>query len=110
MAELLPCPFCGNENIQWWETDSETNRFQIVCMRCFNGTDECRTEKIAIEKWNTRKPMERIVEQLEEEIDPYYFLEPSWETREVRTNKHKGFCDGICKAIKIVKGGVDNAE
>lgn len=64
----------------------------------------------AIEKWNTRKPMDRIVEQLEEILKPkeFYFC---------RVNK--GACnhledDIICmdcaiqKAIEIVKaGGVD---
>ena len=64
--ELLPCPFCGCKDVQFWEADNEMNRFQIVCMQCFNGTDICVSEKVTIEKWNTRKPIDRIVEQLTE--------------------------------------------
>lgn len=55
--KLKPCPFCGYKNIQFWETDNDTYRFQIVCMQCFNGTDKCISKEIAIERWNTRKPM-----------------------------------------------------
>ena len=68
-TKLKPCPFCGCKNIQFWETDNDTHRFQIVCMQCFNGTDECISEEVAIEKWNTRKPMANIVEKLEEKTE-----------------------------------------
>lgn len=64
--KLKPCPFCSCKNIQFWETDNDTHRFQIVCMQCFNGTDECISEEVAIEKWNRRTPMDNIVEKLEE--------------------------------------------
>ena len=52
-----------------------------------------------IERWNTRKPMERIVEQLEEERKFVLF--------EMEEPK---MCAGVERAIEIVKGGVDNAE
>ena len=105
--KLLPCPFCGGE-LKFSEI-----LHIAICNECdaHIGFPKLSSNKSkVINAINTRKPMERIVEQLEKEIDPYYSLEPSWETREVRTNKHKGFCDGICKAIKIVKGGVEDAN
>ena len=105
--KLLPCPFCGGE-AEFCKGDWIGKEYWVKCTKCICKTSLSNNYNEPIKAWNTRKPMERIVEQLEKEIDPYYFLEPSWETREVRTNKHKGFCDGICKAIKIVKGGVDN--
>ena len=83
--KLKPCPFCGCINIQFWEADNDTHRFQIVCMQCFNGTDECISEEVAIEKWNTRKPMANIVEKLEEE---------SYETTDT-------VCGGRFKAIRL---------
>ena len=83
--KLKPCPFCGCKNIQFWEADNDTHRFQIVCMQCFNGTDECISEEVAIEKWNTRKPMANIVEKLEEE---------SYETTDT-------VCGGRFKAIRL---------
>lgn len=64
--ELLPCPFCGSDRVDFWDTESTDHPYQIICIRCCNGTDRCRTEEIAIKKWNTRKPMERIVARLEE--------------------------------------------
>lgn len=64
MADLKPCPFCGGR-ADWWETESDTHRFQIVCVECCCGTDECVTEEVALKRWNTRKPMEAVVEKLE---------------------------------------------
>lgn len=66
MADLLKCPFCGGR-ADWWETESDTHRFQIVCVECCCGTDECVTEEVALKRWNARKPMEAVVAELEKE-------------------------------------------
>ena len=79
--KLLPCPFCGGEA----RLDTEMSRrcliIRIKCKSChakiagycadigdeekaLTNIDDC-TEK-AVKCWNTRKPMERIVERLEE--------------------------------------------
>ena len=67
--KLLPCPFCGEE--------AELNRtifkgremYSVSCKHKFDctiGTTFLRESKEeAIKLWNTRKPMERIVERLE---------------------------------------------
>lgn len=67
--KLLPCPFCGGEAIL--ETDKIGNEQKLYYVSC---KDDCitqygysSTKEYAIEKWNTRKPIERIVERLEEE-------------------------------------------
>lgn len=73
--KLLPCPFCGRE-----ATTSEKEGIKNIphgwgwigcrCCRVFmNYSHGNRGKQLAIEAWNTRKPMERIVEQLEEEIE-----------------------------------------
>ena len=68
--KLLSCPFCGGEAI--------LDREDIFCDYCHlsmkiddrlynreaENYEEARTQ--AIEAWNTRKPMDRIVEKLEE--------------------------------------------
>ena len=108
-TKLKPCPFCGCSNIQFWETDNDTHRFQIVCMQCFNGTDECISEEVAIEKWNCRRPMANIVEKLEEE------KEKAQEEMEECIFKGLPYHDstegkviGINKAINMVKQEINN--
>ena len=67
MSELKRCPFCGGENIKYTYIDWAD---VIRCYGCgaamttpmdFDGN---RKEKLK-NKWNTRKPMERILERLE---------------------------------------------
>lgn len=78
-VKLLPCPFCGGEaNVSY------NTKFGFVPW-CNN--EECilnestkgyKTEE-AIKLWNTRKPMERIIERLEKlphaEDDCFMWLE-----------------------------------
>jgi Lar family restriction alleviation protein len=63
--KLLPCPFCGSDDVGFWNTEDRVYPFQIRCLIYFNGTNEEQTKEEAIESWNTRKPMERIAEQIE---------------------------------------------
>lgn len=78
----LPCPFCGGE-AEFYRTPVKTKNggwCDSVVVRCKEC--EARTGRIlynsqkhpndeeydeAANAWNTRKPMERIVEQLKEE-------------------------------------------
>lgn len=68
--KLLPCPFCGGEAIQEtgerivWYDESE----EFECVHCTNckASVEGKTVEEVIKAWNTRKPMERIAERLEE--------------------------------------------
>lgn len=115
MSELKCCPFCGCNNIQFWETDNDTHRFQIVCMQCFNGTDECISEEVAIEKWNTRTPMSNIVEKLEELKKEDVCMETSCtECKEkYKNNSKKDRYEPmqklvLDKAINIVKQEINN--
>ena len=97
--KLLPCPFCGGEAVVLSYDNGFNNWFQVVCKECNvsqTGSDNW-TKNNAIEHWNTRKPMERIVEQLEEIKGRY-------------SKEEFGIRGIIQKAIEIVKGGVDNAE
>ena len=57
------CPCCGS--------DAEMNGYKLHWVECTNeacgiGTKACDTEEEALAIWNTRRPMERIVERLEE--------------------------------------------
>lgn len=104
---LLRCPFCdGEAEIKWvpWTEISESSGAYVLNVNhsphCFirnadglidgRMTDSCK-ERI-IKAWNTRKPMERIVEKLEKQIylNGYEPVNLGW-------NK------AILKAIEIVK-------
>lgn len=51
--ELKPCPFCGGEAV-WWGTEDELYPYQVVCKRCYCGTDTHLYRKDAYEVWNRR--------------------------------------------------------
>ena len=93
MSELKRCPFCGGE--ARLQKINKHGAYYVICKTC-----GCRTPKYqhrftskeerqedAIEAWNTRKPMERIVERLEK------IKENAWD-EEYQT---------MCDAIEIVK-------
>lgn len=77
--KLLPCPFCGGEanvcnNIEANKKIINGNtRYAVRCtLGCYAMTNKYKTEKEAIEAWNTRKPMDDIVKQLIKEFKKYY--------------------------------------
>ena len=64
--KLKPCPFCGGNAVYIEKRDIFISKF-VTCAKCGIETrrNYLRKDK-AIEHWNTRKPMERLVERLEE--------------------------------------------
>ena len=71
MSELKRCPFCGGEA----KIDKTiANTVSVECTVCHASSrmilcTEGDIEQKAIEAWNTRKPMQNIVERLEEYED-----------------------------------------
>lgn len=73
--KLLSCPLCGGEASIEHDYDYASHPWYYVeCDKCGCKTethvDENGKEQ-AIKEWNTRKPMERIVERLEEASFPH---------------------------------------
>lgn len=67
--ELLLCPFCGGEaKIDCYLYFDDFDDWFIRCTSCFCRTRTFKTKKSAIITWNNRKPMERIVERLKNEL------------------------------------------
>lgn len=104
MNKLKRCPFCGGEAFV------AGSGHWIACKDCLAESDFYDYEYEAIEAWNTRKPMERIVEHLEEELK----LADEEKRRCVAENmlqfdSAKGYANGIYNAIEIVKeeGGLN---
>ena len=70
MAELLPCPFCGNNNVSIVTDNLEhslgivdTDDFQIICSKsscgCEATSGKYSDPDEAVDAWNTRTPKER---------------------------------------------------
>ncbi|MBR2408940.1 MAG: Lar family restriction alleviation protein [Lachnospiraceae bacterium] len=69
MAELKSCPFCGGEvKIIPEQVDARTVAYNFVCQNgdcCANVYFDYSNKEESIEAWNTRKPMEAKVAELE---------------------------------------------
>ena len=68
--KLLPCPFCGGQvDLFSWSQTPLNYEYGIECRECqmlFQVNRYGSTKEDVVSLWNTRKPMERIVERLEE--------------------------------------------
>lgn len=94
-TKLLSCPFCGGEAVTAEMYNTKLKKlFPIVkCLDCECRTPMTETFEEAIAVWNTRKPMERILERLEEKAKEY--------TNDDLSYRIPWF--GIEEAIEIVK-------
>lgn len=67
---LKPCPFCGGEasiKISYITQEGVVvGKYKSLCNECQCTKEGFDTKREAIKAWNIRKPMDRIVEQLEE--------------------------------------------
>ena len=104
MSELKRCPFCGGE-AELLKGQCEIDNY-VMCLECRSKTKLYNTKASAIKAWNTRKPMQNIVERLE------HFNEETFYRANGRANGKTlayGYSQGICKAIEIVKeeGGIE---
>ncbi len=109
--KLLPCPFCGGEAEATFICDGRYNQIKCKTSKCIMNVDMpalYKSKEEAIEKWNTRKPMERIVEQLENHKNCYEKVIGQVIVDNYDINLER--VDLMNCAIDIVrKGGVDNA-
>lgn len=64
MSELKICPFCEEKYVLYLNTDAG-GLYYVLCDNCGIESHNYKTEKDAIEAWNTRKPVERALERLE---------------------------------------------
>ena len=110
--ELKPCPFCGGEAVI---NVIEPHEHVVVNLPPYPGGAfiECtgctcamsgQSEEEVIEAWNTRKPMDKVVERLEEKA--YYF----GSVFDVNDGNERSKVVELDTAIKIVKGGLDGSR
>lgn len=113
--ELKPCPFCGGTKVKIdCKTIGSRETYSVRCNKCharggtygitirksqmsYEAIVQCRdsAKQKALEEWNTRKPMDEIVEQLEEVKDNAW--QCAFEQERIKTDMQL--------AIAIVKGG-----
>lgn len=62
--KLLPCPHCEDGKAVL-HTNELTDKYHVTCCDCGCRTADFKHPEEAIGSWNTRKPMERIIERLE---------------------------------------------
>lgn len=129
--DLLNCPFCGGEAELKYERQNfpfseERNSFVVTCKNCGCSTSyfsemniyyskdykekEKELKEKTIKTWNTRKPMERILERLEEYRDDFMndiYEELRDDTDNLRANR---IIDRFDEAIAIVmeEGGLND--
>ena len=101
-TKLLRCPFCGGE-AELLKGQCEIDNY-VMCLECRSKTKLYNTKASAIKAWNTRKPMERIVERLEEQAEE---CRKYWQ--EFDDEDSFGAMNAYCNAVKIVKeeGGMN---
>jgi Lar family restriction alleviation protein len=106
--KLLPCPFCGG-GAELLKGLCELDNY-VMCLKCGCKTKLYNTKESAIKAWNTRKPMERIVERLEEEsVLSEEERERSREQNPLQYERVDSYICAIDNAIEIVKeeGGIE---
>ena len=91
--KLLPCPFCGGEA----KVESTLkDRYRVICKRyreCGATQLYANSKEEAIESWNTRKPMERIIERIENARQKYQRLVKEQGEKEDEAINQKGNLD-----------------
>ena len=110
--KLLPCPFCGGEvELSIVNTEEHNRLYWIYCKGCGTRQQFSIHLDYVIKKWNTRKPMQEIVERLEES---YQFFEAKkkeayedgeWEYFDRYMNINRGIYEALALVEKV--GGMN---
>lgn len=116
-VKLRNCPCCGGKAFvnarRYWDEkakDFTVYTYGVTCYDCQTGTwPYYRKEEDAIERWNTRKPIDNIVERLEEHKSYNQMMLKKFPKMGTIENAiYKTQRDTYENAIEIVKGGVED--
>lgn len=104
MSELKRCPFCGITLI------ADGNKFFVhPVVGCLLDGIPIKNDAESIKRWNTRKPLKRIVERLEENRDDfmdYIYEELREDADNCRANRIIDRFDEVTEIVKE-EGGMN---
>ena len=106
MADLKPCPFCGGE--ARIHISGKSDGYRVACKNpfaCGAKIEWFDKEEEAIEAWNTRKPIEAVVAELEKKANEVPLHTFAYEENDHDGIYNDGLEDGFMKAIEIVRNG-----
>ena len=110
MAELKSCPFCGGE-AEILKYPRCERKYVVVCKNnlCNASIGQYSTSKEnAVRAWNTRKPMEAVVAELEKLKESVFGCDDTkcskCKYKSQCFNVDKGHKVALDKAISIVRG------
>lgn len=113
MSELKRCPFCGGEAIPIRYRNGWDEWWQVHCTNCHisqTGSNRHKEEE-AVEEWNTRKPVDDVLERLEElykynaeQADIYMDANNAYMREKKEMYMDRANCYGV--AIRTVKEGL----
>jgi Lar family restriction alleviation protein len=67
LPDLLPCPFCGNDEVHVQDSYLQGSGFMVMCGNCTGEGPLCETEQNAAAQWNRRAKPEGEAPQAEPE-------------------------------------------
>jgi len=69
-VKLKPCPFCsGKPKMATCDWGYSVKEYWYYCSYCGCETQKYHSKEDAAEQWNTRKPIDDIVERLEKQAE-----------------------------------------
>ena len=101
--KIKPCPFCGGEAELWNNNIEEYKLYAVQCKNCGMVTPYWFDDELAVEQWNRREPIGKIVEQLE-----YYAKESHIVYIREDEECCRGWYEALEFAIEIVRQGGQN--
>ena len=102
--KLMNCPFCGGKaNVIEAKHREYQSTYYVYCKHCRCKSMESQCLRDVIEAWNTRKPIDNIVEQLEDANATDDFIQA---INGKECNKRERIVCGVALeyALEIVKG------
>ena len=101
-VELKSCPFCGGKaELLTYDWGYSVREYWVYC-GCGCELKKKHSKEEAIEDWNTRKPMEQIVEYLKEQCERENERFKDTVGTEIG-ERHFGWLSGLDEALHKVK-------